>query len=123
MIPGETIIGLDAAGHLWVVLSNETAAHQVVVVSLTSHNKSSCGEHCTVIAPAEHPWIEHDSCVFYRRTDLNPVLPLDNDKARGMLRQSAPFSPDLLLRVQEGALTSRFTTAAVKAAIAETLGR
>ncbi|RLT35060.1 MAG: hypothetical protein DWI59_04960 [Chloroflexi bacterium] len=123
MIPGETIIGLDMGGHLWIVLSQPTSDATIVVVSLTSHNKDSCGDHCVIVTPNEHPWPDHDSCVFYRRTDFNPIQPLDVAKARGMLRQSDPLSPALLLRIQEGALASRFTNRLVRDAIRATLGR
>lgn len=116
MTPGETILDFDFGNHLWVVLSRPVNG-EVVVVNLTSHGKTSCGDHCVVITSAEYASLDHDSCVYYRAATFNPVQPLDDAKNRGALRQAQPLTPSLLQRIQNGALTSRFTSARLREAI------
>lgn len=124
MIPGETILGLDMGEHLWVVLTSPNADGLVVVANLTTHGRSpACGPDCIVIAPSDHPWVKHDSCIYFRRADFNPTQPLDLAKAKGTLRQADAFSDALLKRVQEGALQSRFVAPRLKEAIRATLGQ
>lgn len=116
MNPGETIIGLDFGGHLWVILS-EIIDGEVVVTNLTTHGKASCGTHCVVIRADEHEYLRHDSCVYYRGATFNPVEPLRQAKATGALRQAAPVSATVLVRIQAGVHASRFTSARIRAAI------
>ena len=104
MDPGETILGLDFGNHLWIVLSVETDPPDVWWWD-----------------PGEHEYPSRDSCVYYRGAILNPVRPLDDARIRGVLQQREPFDPDLLLRVQHGALASRMTSQNVKDAIRRTL--
>jgi hypothetical protein len=120
--PGETIVGLDFQNHLWIVVSAVSREQRVALVNLTTHGRSSaCGNHCVIIAPGEHPYVTRPSCVYYRGAYLNPNQPLDDAKASGNLNQHEPFQPDLLLRIQRGALNSRFTVDEVRDAISDTL--
>ena len=124
MDPGETILGLDFGNHLWIVLSIETDAGLVALANLTTHGRQRiCGSGCVVVGSGEHEYPSRDSCVYYRGAILNPVRPLDDARIRGVLQQREPFDPDLLLRVQHGALASRMTSQNVKDAIRRTLDR
>jgi len=114
---GETIVGLDMQRHLWVVLSAPDAEGNVAVANLTTHGKPSCGDFCVVVTPAEHPFLRRDSCVYYRGASLNPVAPLDEYKTRGALNQSVPMPAEVVKRIQDGALASKFTQGVVKDAI------
>lgn len=116
MNPGETIIGLDFGGHLWVILS-EVVDGQVVVTNLTTHGKASCGTHCVVIAVGEHSYLRRDSCVYYRGATFNPVEPLRWAQANGTLRQADPVSTEVLNRIRAGVQASRFTSPRVRAAM------
>lgn len=118
MNPGETILGFDFGNHLWMVLSTPTADGQIALANLTTHGRlSTCGDSCVVVKPGEHPYVVRASCIYYRGALLNPVAPLDGAKARGVLQQHEPCTPELLRRIQDGALASRFVAGAVKAAI------
>lgn len=122
MIPGETILGLDAGQHLWVVLTSPDSDGNVVITNLTTHGQSpACGSHCVVIKPEEHAWLKHDSCIYYRRADFNPVQPLDTAKSKGTLNQADPMSDAVLTRIREGALQSRFVAPRLKSAISDEL--
>lgn len=121
MNPGETILGLDFANHLWVVLS-EPAGGEIVLANFTSHNKNSCGAHCVVVTTAEYLDLEHDSCI-HPRVMWNPIGPLRTAKANGTLIQRSPVPPGILARIQRAAHASRFTTERMRLAIEVTMAR
>lgn len=124
MSPGESVLNFDQGNHLWFVLSDVTSEGLVAVANLTTHGRSlTCGPGCTVVMPEEHPWLSHDSCLYVRGAIMNPVAPLDRAKAEGTLQQSAPCSPGLLRRLQEGAVSARLTPRPVRAAILATIQR
>ena len=122
MEPGETILGFDFGNHLWVVLSKEDANGDVVLANLTTHGRLAiCGTECVVLTSQDHSYVTRESCVYYRGAVLNPVRPLQEQKDAGTLRQHDRCSPALLRQIQEGALQSRFTPPAMKAAIRASL--
>ncbi len=121
MNPGTTFIDrdYDPLGHLWIVLSAPTGRGRVAVVNLTSHNpeRRDCGDHCLVLGPGDHPFIRHDSCVYYKRARLRSLRAMREDEARGELERSEPLSDDLLLLAQQGALASQVISPSVRAAL------
>lgn len=124
MNPGETFIGYDLGNHLWVVLSLPTEHGKIALVNLTTHGRSArCGDHCVVVQPGEHPFVRRDSCVHYRKAILGLAAPLDADRNQRTLRTHAPVEPELLRRIQEGALAAHETEDGFKAAVRATLER
>jgi hypothetical protein len=115
--PGETILGFDLGNHLWIVISSATADGRIGVVSVTTYRPPDSDSTC-VIREGEHPFIRHDSCVYYRRAELVALEPIASAKRDGSLRQSTSLSRELLRRVQEGAIASRFVSRALKDAVA-----
>ncbi len=124
MNPGETFLGFDLHNHLWVVLSVATGNGGIAVANLTTHGRSRrCGSDCVIVRLGEHAYVVRDSCVYYEKWAMAPEQPLDEAKKRRTLEQREPFSPELLRRVQEGALASRFPDKEFKDAVRETLRR
>lgn len=124
MIPGETFIGYDLGNHLWIVLSLPTEHGEIALVNLTTHGRSGgCGNHCVVVQPGEHPFVRGDSCVHYRKAVLGLAAPLDAAWNQQTLRTRASVDPELLRRIQEGALAAPETEDGVKAAVRATLER
>lgn len=119
MNPGDTILGLDFNNHLWIVISAPVQGH-IALVNLTTHTTGCIDDSCHM-EPGDHPFVTRRSCVYYRRAIMNPLAPLLEADARGILRRHEPLVPDLLRRVQLGALASRFTAREVKAAVQATL--
>lgn len=116
VIPGETFLGFDLGDHLWIVLAN-AENDEVALVSLTTHGRSRCSGDCVVLAPAEHPWIRHDSCVYYRGAGLFDARPLEMARSHGALDLRGPLPGAVLRRIQLGALSSRFTSPLVKSVV------
>lgn len=121
--PGDTIVGLDMGGHIWVVLSRPTANDEIAIVSLSKHGRPKHAEHsdCTVVRQAEYSELYSDSCVMLRSAILNPLRPLLASQQRGELMQRAPIPASILRRVRRAVLDYRFTSDAVRQAISATL--
>ncbi len=119
MNAGDTLLGLDQQGHLWMVLTSENAGGEVVVANLTTHSpeKYWCSERCVIVRPGEHPYPAHDSCVFYRDAFLTSASVLQQGVDNRTYRMNEPLSAPLLMRIRRGALDSPLTLADVKAAI------
>ena len=122
MNPGETFIGYDLGNHLWIVLSLPTERGEIALVNLTTHGRSGgCGNHCSIVGRGEHPFARDKSCVHYRKATLGLTQPLDEARERRTLRTHAPVDPELLRRIQEGALAAHETEDGFKAAVRATL--
>ncbi len=118
---GETIRGLDFQNHLWVVLTLPDPGDDLLLVNLTSHNESSCGDHCVVVLESEYTSIQHPSCAYYRGLVFNPRGPLLAARENGSLLQAEPLPAEVLTRIQRGALASRFLTPRMEAALRRSL--
>lgn len=92
----------------------------VALVSLTTLRSDS--DRTTILRRGDHPYVQHESHVDYRRAIMTPAEPLRSAKDDGSLQQHEPLSAGLLLRVQQGALDSGWTPRAVKEAVRRTLG-
>ena len=121
--PGDTIVGLDMGGHIWVVLSQPTPGGEIAIVNLTKHGRPRYADHerCTVVRQSEYSVLQSDSCVYLRAAGMNPLQPLLSDQAAGRLPQQAPLPPAILRRVQRAVLDYRFTQDVVRDAIRVTI--
>lgn len=121
--PGDTIVGLDMGGHIWVVLSQPTPGGEIAIVNLTKHGRPRYADHerCTVVRQSEYSVLQSDSCVYLRAAGMNPLQPLLSDQAAGRLPQQAPLPPAILRRVQRAVLDYRFTQDVVRDAIRVTV--
>ena len=103
------------APQLGVVIAPRNAMGELLVVYLELHEIDS-DESCIVL-PGEHPDVREDSIVRYSRAAYVAESDLRMGRQLGAFDLRAPCSPELLRRIQRGALTSRFTEPAVRAAI------
>ncbi len=70
-----------------------------------------------LLSPGEHPFVRHETCVFYRAAHFSSEHKLDEHRASGVLDLRAPLTGDLLTRIQDGALRSPLANEAVRHAI------
>ena len=120
MNAGDTFFEPGDGGHLWMVLSTEAQDGTVALANLTTHDpdrRRLCSEQCIVIRRGEHPFVRHDSCVYYDDAYLAPTYWIQRGVEEGTNRLSEPLSAQLLARVRQGALDSPLTLADAKAAI------
>ena len=125
MNPGDTFFGFDKRGHLWFVLTEEDANGEVAVANFTTHDlaRRRCSLNCLVVAPGEHPFLRHESCIFLQGASLTNNAGLDRGLTEGIYHSQASLSAGLLSRIREGALASANAPAALKAAIRRSLGQ
>ena len=123
MRPGDTFVGLDFAGHLWVVLSDVTADGRVAVANLTKHEpgrRRNCDIACEVVHPADLPMLSHASCIYRSSPELTDAAMLQKNIRTGVFPARDPLREDVLARIQEAVRTSDRTPREVRAAIAAT---
>ena len=121
--PGQAVTGIDAQDHLWIVLSRPTASGTIALANLTTHRpqQKTHRDSCVLVERGEHPFVKHLSCVAYHRAAMKPGLPFDSSVRRGRLVEHPRVSPDLLYRIQIGALATPRIRARVVEAVRATL--
>lgn len=115
--PGETFL-LPKPGHnvehLWIVLTepDDSNPSRVAIVNVTTRRAGS--DTTVVLAPGDHPFIDHESVVFYRDTTLAPAHKLIQAVSIGVATRHADLEADLLRVICEGLLQSPFTEPRIK---------
>lgn len=91
--------------HLWVVAGGPIHdPPQVVLVSLSSAREGS--DRTTVLRPGEHPFVRHETVVFYQDARVVMVHQLEKLLEAGVAKEREPCSPEPLERIQQGCLKS-----------------
>lgn len=105
---GDTLFGIDGRRHLWIVLSSPVDG-QVVVANFTTHDleRATCSTACPTFNQRDHPALRHDSCVRYREAFPTSLAWLMRGLENRTYRKSAPLGPELLRRIQQGALETQ----------------
>ena len=105
---GDTLFGIDDQRHLWIVLSSLENG-QVVVANFTTHDpeRATCSTACPTFNQRDHPALRHDSCVRYREAFQTSLAWLIRGLENRTYRKSAPLGPELLWRIQQGALETQ----------------
>jgi hypothetical protein len=102
-------------------VSAHTSEGSILIFNATTHRQNS--DDTCVILPGEHPYITHKSVIAYERGRLLPKSAYDYALSLAAIRPMVKISPELLLRIQEGALSSPFTASKFKELVRATLGR
>ena len=111
------------AGHLWIVCSNQTADGSVVIFNVTSL-RSDSDRNC-IVQPGDHPAVSHDSVIAYEYgrilTKAEQGRLEGSSLFAGMRRE--PATPELLTRIQKGALRSDQTPIEIQDIVREQAGQ
>ncbi len=92
--------GID--DHLWVVISlPQVDRDNVIMVNLTSHAANK--DQSCIAGPADHPWIQHQSCVSYRDAKCVSEEKLDNLRDSGELIPQDHASDEFIRKLLDGA--------------------
>jgi len=103
----------QAVPHLWIIVTDPLASsHEAVIVNVTTLRQHS--DTTVVLKPGDHPYIQHDSVIFYADARLADVRNIQAGIDGGWFRQYDACSPALLKRIQEGLLASKFTRNKIK---------
>lgn len=123
MRQGDAFIPISdvALRHLWIVITEPSERGRVVIVNVTTRRPGS--DDTCVLQVNDHPFIRHESVIAYQYARLTRNAVLGDSARRQLLQMRQPVSPQLLERIQNGALASAFTPRGVKAAVAKQLGQ
>jgi hypothetical protein len=102
---------LGAGGHLWIIITQISAARTFVMVNVTSLDDEIEDTSC-ILREGDHRWITHDSVVTYkdaREWSCDGNGGYDLCLAQQRIVPHDRVSADVLRRIQEGALASEFT--------------
>jgi len=98
--------------HLWVVLTSPNEGEVVTVCLVTAHKRS---ERLVVLYKGDHPFIQHESAIAYRFSQIRLVEDIQELLRSGAAKPRDPVSPELLQRIRAGLLDSDFTPNGVRA--------
>ena len=98
--------------HLWVVLTSPNEGEVVTVCLVTAHKRS---EWLVVLYKGDHPFIQHESVIAYRFSQIRLVEDIQELLRSGAVKPRDPVSLELLQRIRAGLLDSDFTPNGVRA--------
>ena len=120
---GDTFRSDSPGAHLFIVLTTPRGAdNRFVIVNLTTKKDYRGEDHSCVLVAGEHPFVIHDTIVLYRTANITDEAAFRGLSSQGSILHSEVMSRDLLRKIQDGALVSRFTPNKVKTAVSEELG-
>ena len=90
--------------HLFFVAS-DIAEPQVLILNFTSRKAFS--DASCVVQPGEHPFVTVRTCVAYGFAEIAERAAITMGVQRGLMVPHAPLSPDLVMRVWDGAAITR----------------
>lgn len=103
--------------HLWVVITEpEPPLAKAICVNIAT--KQSYSELTVVLSKGDHPFIKHDSVVRYgyamafKLKEIEQLLTMQTGRFVCELRE--PCSAEVLKRIQDGFLASKFTEYGIK---------
>lgn len=99
--------------HLHVVCTDPDAAKTQLIVSITSWTNNLCDGTC-ILQPHEHPWLRHQSYVFYRKARIELATTLENGLRLGIFEQLADMNGQTFLRIRNGVCASPQTPRKIK---------
>jgi hypothetical protein len=106
------IAGPNEKKHLHIVLTPPDDDGEIIVVSVSTQRPGS--DTTVVLKPGDHPFIDHDSVVMYRTAAPTPVRVLSQRLDSRLYDLHEPMSAEILARIQNGVLDSKFTPLGIK---------
>jgi hypothetical protein len=100
--------GGAATPHLWIVVTRpDPEFHLCAIVSVTTLRNSK--DQTVILRAGDHPFIRHDSTIFYGDAMIVDARRLESEFAAGLALVREKCSAATLKLVQDGVLASPFT--------------
>jgi hypothetical protein len=100
--------GGRATPHLWIVVTNPDAVTFLcAIVSITTLRNSK--DQTIILRPGDHPFIRHESTVFYGDAMIVDSRKLDQEMNGGLIVARDPCPTRTLKLIQDGIGASPFT--------------
>jgi hypothetical protein len=95
--------------HLWIVITNPNASGAVLIVNITSIKTGKEPDLTVPVRRGEHPYVTHDSFVYYREAMTKTVTELAAEEKAGRLKWQDICTAKLLEVVRSGVSASPHT--------------
>lgn len=92
-------------GHLHIILTNECTDGNHLLVPIST-KRPNCDTTC-LLGKGDHPFIVHDSFVFYARTQIYPAKHIKERIINGDITRRDPFEERVFGYICKGLLESR----------------
>ena len=98
----------DATPHVWILLT-DPAEDQAAIVNVTTLRNHP--DQTVILKVGDHPYITHDSIIFYADARIVPVTPIEEGLKMNtpIFRKLESCSTELIKRISEGVFASDFT--------------
>jgi hypothetical protein len=110
--------------HLWIVITEPDANGESVCVNITT--RRSYSETTVVLQPGNHPFIAHESVIFYADARIiklkNVEMALNAAVKKFACVSKDPCGADLLRRIQAGMIASKQAKKGVKEYFKKAMG-
>jgi len=106
--------------HLWIIITKPDENGMVAMVNVTT-KRAFVDESC-ILQVGDHPYVQHESVIAYQRARTAKLMELETFSAKKVLKSRPAVGPDLLARIQSGALASIYTPRGIKVAVRSELG-
>lgn len=97
--------GSSITPHLWIVITEPDPA--CIIVSLTTLRNAK--DQTVILRPGDHPFIRHDTVVFFADARIVDANHLQQQVAAGAALLHQPCTQTTLSLIQAGVLASPFT--------------
>jgi CMP-2-keto-3-deoxyoctulosonic acid synthetase len=111
----------SSRAHLYIAITDPDAAGNLVIANVTSQGQwkdQSC-----ILNVGDHPYIKKESVINYAEAIVTSESALSKAARQRVIELDVPVSPQVLAKIQAGALASRQTESKVKAAVQTALGK
>jgi hypothetical protein len=98
--------------HLWIVLKTDSKSSQLIMVNLTTEKSQS--DKTTIIIPGEHRFVKHSTIVSYADAKISLIARVEEAMESNLAKKDISVSPELLTRICDGLIKSRYTPIKVK---------
>ena len=100
--------GGAATPHLWIIVTQpDPQTHECAIVSVTTLRNSK--DQTVILRVGDHPFIRHDSTIFYGDAMIVDARRLEAEIAAGLALVREKCPPETLKLVQDGIEASPFT--------------
>jgi hypothetical protein len=96
-----------ATPHLWIVITQPDTSNRCAIVSVTTLRSSK--DQTVILRVGDHPFIRHDSTLFYGDAMIVDARRLDAEIGAGLALRREKCSAATLKLIQDGLAGSPFT--------------
>ncbi len=100
-------VRMERPKHLWIIISDPLLNDDnVLYVNLTTFDstassKDAENDRACILHVGDHPFITHDSCIYYYGAQTSRLSNLEEKAAKGELKLDQPADSALLARIRE----------------------